>query len=445
VSVPAYDRYLDSGVEWLGAVPSHWSVVPLRSQFSELTDKNNGLVSTDYLSLVAGRGVMPYAEKGDIGNKRPDDLEKCKIVRAGNFVINSMNFGIGAFGVSAYDGVCSPVYVILRPNEKRSLAFLRWIFDNPGFRQTAQSYGNGILAHRSAIGWDELRAMPAAIPPLLEQAAIAAFLDRETGKIDALVEAQTRLIELLKEKRQAVISHAVTKGLDPAAPMKDSGVEWLGQVPAHWEVSRLKFVARIQTGVAKGKTYEQGDTCEVPYLRVANVQDGWIDLTDVATIELPAGDIDRYRLQAGDVLMNEGGDFDKLGRGAVWDGAIDPCVHQNHVFSVRPVAVSPEWLDLTTSSSSAQFFFKGRSKQSTNLASISSTNVMELPLLVPSADEQASIVDQVVRACSKLDDLMSGAAAAITLLQERRAALISAAVTGKIDVRGFAPEQAEAA
>jgi type I restriction enzyme S subunit len=280
------------------------------------------------------------------------------------------------------------------------------------------------------------------LPPIDEQCLIAAFLDHETAKIDALVAEQQRLLELLKEKRQAVISHAVTKGLNPDAPMKDSGVEWLGEVPAHWEVAELKRLASVQTGVAKGKDLSGRTTITVPYLRVANVQDGYLDLEEVAEIEIPVEELDRYRLQQGDVLMNEGGDFDKLGRGCTWDGRIDPCISQNHVFAVRPHRVRSEWLNAFTGSSSAQFFFMSRSKQSTNLASISSTNLMNLPVTVPPDEEQASILEFLALQDSSSSELSLGVSRAISLLQERRSALISAAVTGQIDVRGWRPEEA---
>jgi type I restriction enzyme S subunit len=142
-------------------------------------------------------------------------------------------------------------------------------------------------------------------------------------------------------------------------------------VPAHWEVTRLKFVAAVQTGIAKGKDTAGKQTINVPYLRVANVQDGFLALDDVATIDIEAEQLERYRLCDGDVLMNEGGDFDKLGRGAIWRGEVADCIHQNHVFAVRPHGVRAEWLNRVTSSQYAQFYFMGRSKQSTNLASIS--------------------------------------------------------------------------
>lgn len=270
-----------------------------------------------------------------------------------------------------------------------------------------------------------------------EQYAIATVLDRETTKIDALIAEQQRLIELLKEKRQAVISHAVTRGVDPDAPMKPSGVEWLGDVPAHWELAPLKRVAEVRTGVAKGKDHGTKATVSVPYLRVANVQDGYLDLADVSAMEMPVDELDRFKLRTGDVLMNEGGDFDKLGRGHVWEGQIDPCITQNHVFAVRPKGVSPAWLSMLTGSSYAQFYFMGRSKQSTNLASISSTNLMELPVLLPPAQEQEDILAFIDRQTTACDALVRESERAIILLQERRTALISAAVTGKIDVRGL--------
>lgn len=215
---------------------------------------------------------------------------------------------------------------------------------------------------------------------------------------------------------------------------KDSGLPLLGSIPAHWTIARLKHVATIQTGIAKGKDYTGIDTVTVPYLRVANVQAGFFDLEDVATIEVPAADVERYRLRPGDVLMNEGGDNDKLGRGHIWTGEVDPCVHQNHVFAVRPHSVSSAWLNTVTGSGYAQFFFLGRAKQSTNLASISSTNLMELPIVVPPSEEQGNITDFLGRETAKIDALIAEQERLIELLQERRAALITAAVTGKIDV-----------
>lgn len=219
----------------------------------------------------------------------------------------------------------------------------------------------------------------------------------------------------------------------PYPAYKDSGVEWLGRVPEHWQIKRLKHIANVQTGVAKGKDNEGKDTIEVPYLRVANVQDGYLSLDDVATIEIPREDLTRYSLQPGDVLMNEGGDFDKLGRGSVWQGEIEPCIHQNHVFAVRPTAVSSAWLNAFTGSLAAQFYFMGRAKQSTNLASISSSNIMELPVAIPPANEVDLLLAHLDRETVRIDALIEKKTRFIELLREKRQALITHAVTRGLD------------
>jgi type I restriction enzyme S subunit len=219
----------------------------------------------------------------------------------------------------------------------------------------------------------------------------------------------------------------------PYPAYKDSGVEWLGRVPAHWQVTRLKFIATVQTGIAKGKDNVGKDTIEVPYLRVANVQDGYLSLDDVTTIEIPREDLPRYSLRPGDVLMNEGGDFDKLGRGHVWQGEIAPCIHQNHVFAVRPAKVPSYWLNAFSGSQPAQFYFMGRSKQSTNLASISSSNVMELPVVVPPDDELPSVLAHLDHETARIEALIEKKTRFIELLREKRQALITYAVTKGID------------
>jgi type I restriction enzyme, S subunit len=231
-------------------------------------------------------------------------------------------------------------------------------------------------------------------------------------------------------------SASLTGKWKPYPAYKDSGVEWLGEIPEHWEVKRLKFVADVLTGVAKGRDLGQRDVVELPYLRVANVQDGYLDLTDIASIIVGADEVERYSLKYGDVLMNEGGDFDKLGRGYVWEEPIAPCLHQNHVFAVRPhLGVDSFWISIITLTSYAKHFFILRSKQSTNLASISGTNLKELPVLIPPESECDEILLYIKDATAKIDALVSRIREGVEKLKEYSTTLISAAVTGKIDVR----------
>ncbi|MBN1961252.1 MAG: hypothetical protein JW841_09910 [Deltaproteobacteria bacterium] len=285
-----------------------------------------------------------------------------------------------------------------------------------------------------AINTHDLGDIPLPVPSYTIQCLVEKFLDREITQIDSLITAKQRLLDLLAEKRKALIALAVTRGIDPKAKLRDSGVPWLGEIPGHWIITRMKFIARIQTGIALGKNFGQQALIEFPYLRVANVQDGFIDLSDVKTMLVPIHDASTAMLRKGDVLMNEGGDADKLGRGAVWDGSIDPCLHQNHVFAIRPTNVSSKWLATWTESSFAKAYFLTMAKQSTNLASISATNIMELPVFLPPLTEQRAIVSHITRETAKLDKARVATERTIALLKERRAALISAAVTGQIDV-----------
>jgi type I restriction enzyme, S subunit len=436
MSFPRYPKYRHSSVEWLGEVPEHWTLRRLGYYFDERREK---VSDRDYPALsVTKNGIVPQLETA----AKTDDGDNRKRVCTGDFVINSRSDRKGSAGVADTDGSVSLICTVLSPRSDVLPAFVHHLLRSAPFQEEFYRYGKGIVADLWSTTYGEMRNILLAVPSRTEQAAIAALLDRETAKIDALIAEQQRLIELLQEKRQAVISHAVTKGLNPDVPMKDSGIEWLGEVPEHWDVIALKRLAAIQTGVAKGKDNSGKSTISVPYLRVANVQDGYLDLSEVATIDIPAEELQRYALRAGDVLMNEGGDFDKLGRGCIWQGQLDPCITQNHVFAVRPRHVSSQWLNAITGSGYAQFYFMSRSKQSTNLASISSTNLMELPVVVPPNDEQSEILALMARQAALFLSLTAEATHAITLLQERRSALISAAVTGQIDVRGLAESEA---
>jgi type I restriction enzyme S subunit len=202
-------------------------------------------------------------------------------------------------------------------------------------------------------------------------------------------------------------------------------------------VKALKALSELQTGLTLGKKYEGRALATRPYLRVANVQDGYLDLDDVAEVELPEEDAVRYELREGDVLMTEGGDFDKLGRGYVWEDQVAHCLHQNHIFAVRPrrELLSPRYLAVMMSSGYGRAYFTGTSKQSTNLASTNSTKLRNLPMPAPSLPEQLAITAFVDRETARIDALVAKVRDAIDRLEELRTALISAAVTGKIDVR----------
>lgn len=441
MSLPRYERYKESGVEWLGEVPDHWEVLSCRAIVHEQTAKNVGVACENYLSLMANVGIIPYAEKGDVGNKKPDDLSKCKIVTHGDFVINSMNYGIGSYGLSDYDGICSPVYIVLKPqNDIVESRFAFRIFENRAFQIFAQSFGNGILEHRCAINWDILKVIVVGIPPMDEQKMILAFLDRETGKIDMLVAEQQELIELLKEKRQTVISHAVTKGLNPAVLMKDSGVEWLGEVPEHWAVSPVTSRYRIQLGKMLDSSKITGENLR-PYLRVADVQWGQINIEQLPLMDFDEKNRENFLLVSGDLLVNEGGSYP--GRAAIWLGGLEECYYQKalHRLRARSEKDTTRFLFYLMYWATKQGVFTAGGNEAT-IEHLPAEKLRRYRFPFPPIGEQAAIVDFLDKESAEFDSLTAEAEHAITLLQERRTALISAAVTGKIDVRCLNKEAA---
>lgn len=429
-----YPEYKDSGVEWLGSVPMHWIPVRFKHRFSEKKKASNPMLDAGSISF--GRVIYKSSE-----NLAPETKASYQEVLEGEFLINPLNMNYDLLSLrtalSEINVVVSTGYIVIRSDERLHKRYVRWLLQEFDVAHM-KTLGSGV---RQTINYMDIGNSFFYEPAKIEQQKIASFLDHETAKIDTLIEKQQQLIKLLKEKRQAVISHAVTKGLNPNAPMRDSGVEWLGEVPEHWIVRRLKHTSELQSGIPKGNDLTGKISISVPMLRVANVQDGYLDLADVHQINIEPNQLKRYLLKKGDVLMNEGGDNDKLGRGAVWKSEIEPCIHQNHVFAIRPYSIESEWLDLLTRASYAKFHFFRVAKQSTNLASISSTNIKETPLVIPPVFERQRIIDYVYEKIEAFDKAEKTCFAQVTLLQERRTALISAAVTGKIDVRDWvAPE-----
>ena len=242
---------------------------------------------------------------------------------------------------------------------------------------------------RSKLTQGDLVEIEIALPPLPEQRAIAAVLD----SIDDAIEGAEAVIAATEGLRDALLHDLLIRGL-PGQHTEWRDVPGLGTIPADWEVVRLGDVAEVQTGRAVNKKSMVGGELEIPYLSVANVKDGYLDLRIVKTMLVSNTDVERYGLEKGDVLFTEGGDADKLGRGSVWRGEISPCLHQNHVFVVRPSAdiLIPDFLSSFASSGFGKRYFLGAAKQTTNLASVNSTQLKEMTLALPNIREQRKIV-----------------------------------------------------
>ncbi|OOY31259.1 restriction endonuclease subunit S [Thioclava sp. F36-6] len=363
-----------------------------------------------------------------------------QIVERGQFVFTPRDFDATPIlcGVADTPGCISNLYIVFDVSAQIDARFLEYYFW--GLKHGFEFFEKLSFGMRYSFNRMQFENIPLLYPDLSTQRQIADFLDRETARIDLLIEKKQRLVALVGEQRSAAISSAVTVGLADGADLVPTNSQYLPHVPATWRVWRLKHLAEIRGGLTLGRTIpDDVETTLTPYMRVANVQAGWLDLGDVAEIPVTKLEKQRYRLQGGDVLMNEGGDNDKLGRGAVWKSEIETCVHQNHVFAVRPHDIRySDWISLATNARYARDFFFLHSNQSTNLASISKTNLARFPVAVPPFDEMRTTLNALRLRAGKLDRITEKTSVSIDRLKEYRSALITAAVTGQIDVATYA-------
>jgi type I restriction enzyme S subunit len=436
MSFPRYPAYKPSGVEWLGEVPEHWASRRLGFFFAErrekVSDKNFEALS------VTKDGIVPQLDTA----AKTDDGDNRKCVRTGDFVINSRSDRKGSSGLSRLDGSVSLICTVLRPQESVQGGFIHHLLRSVSFQEEFYRFGKGIVADLWSTNYSAMSGITLAMPPLEEQESIAIFLDHETAKIDALIAEQQRLIELLQEKRQAVISHAVTKGLNPHAPMKDSGVEWLGEVPEHWDVCRVKAVSVFTTSGPRGWSERVGD------VGALFVQSG--DLTDAMDVDfanckrVQVGDdaeAARTKLLDGDLVVCITGA--KTGNVAVCESVPESSYVNQHLCLIRPgEGVHPRFLAALLKSGCGQTYFS--LAQYGLKQGLSLEDVREAPVALPTLDEQDYICQWLRGVSSRYLPLEAESQRTISLLQERRSALISAAVTGQIDVRGLVPEASTA-
>jgi len=431
-----YSEYKESGLSWLGPVPTHWDMRPAFGAFVPNHERNRGMKEKTVLSLSYGRIVIKPTDK--LHGLVPESFETYQIVNPGDIVIRPTDLQNDhtslRVGMVRDRGIITSAYLALHMNAGVTPDFGFQFLNVWDTSKAIYGYGSGL---RQNLDFSHFKRMPVAVPPPDEQAAIVRFLDWANGRLERAIRAKRKVIALLNEQKQAIMDRVVTRGLDPSVSLRPSSIPWLGDIPQHWKTLPLKVVCKIQSGITLGKDYRGQALREYPYLRVANVQAGHVNLTIVKTIRVPEADALRCTLQPGDVLMTEGGDPDKLGRGCVWGAQVDPCLHQNHIFAVRPNQSSlvPRFLSALMGTVYARAYFQLTAKQTTNLASTNKTKIELFKVLLPEVDEQRRIL-------AALDDETRPASTAISrlereidLLREYRTRLVVDVVTGKLDVR----------
>jgi len=436
MSFPRYPTYKDSGVEWLGEVPGHWEVGQSRRLFAlrneralesdkQLTaSQEHGVIYQEDFIRIEGRRVVEVIKGADI----------LKHVEPNDFVISMRSFQ-GGIEWCNLCGCISSAYVMLVPCERIHGPFFVYVLKSRSYIQALQTTSN-LVRDGQALRYDNFTKVDLPLVPMAEQTQIAAFLDRETAKIDELVAEQRRLMELLKEKRQAVISHAVTQGLNPDAPMKPSGIEWLGDVPAHWEVTRIKKLCSVISKGTTPTTVGADFTLDgIRFLKAENITAAGVDEQPEFYIsEETHAVLSRSSLQDGDVLVVIAGAT--TGKSAVLNKELLPANTNQAVSFIRPKEnrFSP-FISLWLGTHLVRKLISLTSVQSAQ-PNLSMEDLGNIPFPVPPFRELNEILVFLATETAKFDTLTAEAQRAIDLLQERRTALISAAVTGQIDVRG---------
>ena len=433
----------DSGIEWIGEIPEGWEISKvsyfyevqlgkmLQPQKKSETDTEEKYlcaanVGKNSLSLDTLKTMwFSQTEKHQFDLKEGDllvveggDVASCAIIET---PIRNLFFQNALHRV--------------RPLHNESVAFLRY------WLMTAKSYGYiDLICNKATIAHfskEKFIALPILVIPQDIQSKIVSFLDLECKQIDDLLSKSRSSIEEYKKLKQAVITQAVTKGVRGEREMKDSGVEWIGEIPKEWRKTQLRHCATIKSGITLGKSYSKDTVLiERPYLRVANVQGGYVDLNDLATIQVTPDEDLKYRLHSGDVLMTEGGDRDKLGRGCVWHGEIEPCLHQNHVFAVQTneSILLPEFLEYLTASDVGRSYFDITAIKTTNLACTSSSKVLAFTIPLPPVEEQIEIVSFIKKRSLELNKLIMKKELLVQELESYKKSLIYEVVTGKREV-----------
>ena len=427
----AYPAYKPSGAEWLGDVPEHWDVKRLKYVASindeALPETTDPTYEFDYVDIGNVNAIYGIVERERmIFEEAPSRARR--VVRKGDTIVSTVRTylrAVASVREAADDLIVSTGFAVVRPHGI-DLAFLSFALRESHFIETVVSKSTGVSY--PAINASEVGRICIPVPELEEQQAIARFLDERTQKIDDLIEAKRSLLDLLKEKRQAVITHAVTRGLDLTAKLKPSGVEWLGDVPEHWDVKRLKWDSAVFRGASPRPIDNPiyfDDDGEYAWVRIADVTAAGTYLRETKQRLSDLGASLSVKLAPGDLFLSIAG---SVGKPCI--AKIKCCIHDGFVYFPR-LSCERKFLYYIFASGEP---YKGLGKFGTQL-NLNTDTVGSISMTFPPLEEQQQIVRSLEEETEKIDDLESVVREAIETLELLRAGIISAAVTGKIDVR----------
>ena len=442
-----YPDYKDSGVPWLGEVPKHWEVLPNRALFAEVKERDHP--EEQMLSVTITRGVIRQqallvnSSKKDSSNQ---DKSAYKLVRPGDIAYNKMRAWQGSVGVSGYQGIVSPAYVVERPRDGTDSRYLHYLLRTPAFSKEAERWSYGITSDMWSLRPEHFKMIYGCLPPLPEQAAIVRFLDHADRRIRRYIRAKQKLIALLEEQKQTIIHRAVTRGLDPNVRLKPSGVEWLGDVPEHWEVRHLGRIGLFFKG--SGGTKEDEREEGIPCVRYGDLYTHHrFFITASRACVAPELAATTYTpIAYGDVLFAGSGEtMEEIGKSAV-NLIRGPVCCGGDVIVFRPSIDAEARFLGYMADCSASVHQKACIGRGFTVMHIYSSDLKYMTVAIPPVPEQAAIVSFLDRTTAALDAATASAQRETALLREYRTRLIADVVTGKLDVRAAAarlPDEVE--
>lgn len=423
----------DSGIEWIGTIPDSWQLDRLQWHLDEIKESNNPVKTQQVLSLTNKLGVIPYEEKGEQGNKSKENIDEYKLAYPDTIVANSMNILIGSVGKCKYFGCVSPVYYVFKPKNGENIDFLNYVFQLTQFQKELRKYANGILEIRLRVSSNDILKRQIAFPSTEGQQRIVSLLDEKLTGIDRLIEIENQQIEKLKEYKQAVITEAVTKGLDKSAPMKDSGVEWIGEIPENWGVKKAKFIAdsfEKGSGITKEDIVTDGDTPCVRYgeiyTKYNNGFSNCVTRTNLENVSTP------LYFEFGDILFVGTGELvEEIGKNIVYLGT-EKCLAGGDIIIMKHNQEA-RFLNYAMNCIRSQMQ-KSYGKAKLKVVHISAYNIGNIYIALPNKEVQTEIADYLDKKCSEIDTLAKIKQKKIDMLNEYKKSLIYEYVTGKKEV-----------
>jgi len=426
--IKPYPQYKDSGSRWLKQAPSHWKVRNLRTLIQPRNERNHPELPLLSVAREKGVFVRSLTDANENHNVIPEDLRNYKVARAGNLVINKMKAWQGSMGIAPCDGIVSPAYFVFEfdvTNHAFGQALLR---SKPYVAHFGQA-SDGVRVGQWDLGIAGMKQIPVLLPPPTEQAAIVRFLNWANGRLERTIRAKRTVIALLNEQKQAIIHRAVTRGLDPSVPLKPSGVPWLGDIPQHWAVRRLKNLGATKIGLTYSPADLTDDTgCLV--LRASNIKDGKLVSADDAFVRCRVPD--KAQVRRGDILIcARSGSRNLVGKSALIPESFEGVAFGAFMSVFR--SSHNDFLYWVLNSN--LFKFVMAEFETSTINQLTQENLNNIMVPIPPRQEQIDIIKRVEGETSSIEIASSRLAREIDLLREYRTRLVADVVTGKLDVR----------